>query len=114
MLPVIGPQVGKEGGGAEVPGLGHAGGHLPIEGGGSGIALGPHGVIDIHLALLHALAPGLPQPQQILAEITVQLVAEGHAQGRGGDQGPIGGHRLRILLMKLLRRKRLHGAPTPF
>ena len=69
---------------------------------------------DAQFPLLHALAPGLPQPQQILAEITVQLVAEGHAQGRGGDQGPIGGHRLRILLMKLLRRKRLHGAPTPF
>ena len=111
VLPVIGPQVGKEGGGTEVPGPGHAGGHLPIEGGGGGIGPGPDGVINVHLALLHALPPGLPQGQKILTEIAVHLMGKGHPQSGLWKQRPIGGHCLRILLMKLLRGKRLHGAP---
>ena len=111
VLSVIGPQVGKEGGGTEVTGPGHAGGHLPIEGGGGGIGPGPDGVINVHLALLHTLPPGLPQAQKALTEIVVHLGAEGQAQAGGWKQRPIGGHRLRILLMKLLRGKRLHGAP---
>ena len=91
--PVVVPQGGKKGRWLEQVIVSHAGGYLPVQGGGGGAGPGVDGVVKFHV-------PGgdphgvvrLPDPQGTAAEISVRLPAERHAQGGVWDPPAKGAH----------------------
>ena len=100
--PVVVPQGLEEGGGLKQVVVGHAGGHLPVQGGGGEVFSRVDGVVELHMLGCDGLGVvRLPHPQGAVLEEGVRLPVEGLAQCGVGNPPPEGGDGLAVLLMDL-------------
>ena len=97
---VILPETVKKGGGLELVKAGHPGGHLPVQGGGGGGAVGIDSVVELHMTGGDGTGVvRLPHPQGAAAEIAVRLPIEPRTQGRVRDEPAECGDHLIVLLV---------------
>ena len=97
---VILPETVKKGGGLKLVKAGHPGGHLPVQGGGGGEAVGIDSVVELHMTWGDgAGVVRLPHPQGAAAEIAVRLPIEPRTQGRVRDEPAECGDHLIVLLV---------------